>query len=109
MRQDHEEALKKLSAELLEKNTEQVPENAESNVVYRNFANNYGRDLRNFASNYSAYNADLTEESPQKLAEELLEEPKKERLWPFVMVDLLLLGGIFAMVAYWIFGLGMFG
>ena len=109
MRQDHEEALKKLSAELLEENKEQATENAESNVVYRNFANNYGKDLRNFASNYSAYNADQTEEAPQELAKELLEEPKKERLWPYVMVDLLLLGGIFAVGAYWIFGLGMFG
>ena len=109
MHQDREEALKKLSEELLEEEQAQPSVDNEPAVVYRNFANNYGRDLRNFASNYSAYNADQTEEDPQKLADALLQEPKKERLWPFVAVDLLLLGGILGVAAYWVFGMGMFG
>lgn len=108
MHQDRDEALQKLSEELLEEEKEQPSEKEEPAVVYRNFANNYGRDLRNFASNYSAYNADETDEDSQELADELLEEPKKELLWPLVVVDLLLLGGILGVAAYWIFGLGMF-
>ena len=109
MYQDRDEALRKISAELLEEEEVPAPEIREAPVVYRNFANNYGRDLRNFASNYSAYNADNTDEDPQELADAVLEEPKKERLWPLVTLNLLLLGGIVGILVYWIFGMGMFG
>lgn len=109
MYQDRDEALRKLSEELLEEEAKQEPQTADAPVVYRNFANNYGRDLRNFASNYSAYNADSTDEDPQELADELLAEPKKERLWPLITLNLLLLCGIAGVLAYWVFGMGMFG
>ncbi len=98
-----DEALEKLSQELLREEQPQAPQEP---LVYRNFANNYGKDLRNFASNYKAYNADCTDEDPQELSEELLEK-KKERLWPLAVLDLLLLGGILGIAAYWVFGLGI--
>ena len=109
MYQDRDEALQKLSRELLEEEEKQLPEAADAPVVYRNFANNYGKDLRNFASNYSAYNADNTDEDPQELADEILEEPKKELLWPLIALNLLLLGGIVCVLAYWVFGMGLLG
>ena len=47
-------------------------------VVYQNYSNNYGKNLRNYASGYHAYNADISDEDPENYSEELLEEePEK--------------------------------
>ncbi len=97
-----DEALDRLSQELLE---EEAPQRPEEPLVYRNFANNYGRDLRNFASSYAAYNTDATEEDPQALSEAL--ERKQPGLWPLVALNLLLTAGILGVLAYWIFGMGI--
>ena len=79
MHKDTEEALQRLEQELLEEETEEqeieelsdepefegmdygeFPEEPEEEevLVYRNFSNGYGKNLRNFATGYKAYNSD---------------------------------------------------
>lgn len=42
--------------------------------VYKNASNEYGSNLRNYASGYRAYNADKTEVDPTELSDALLDE-----------------------------------
>ncbi len=70
MRRDTQEELQRLEQELLAE--EEIPEepeeedygefleepDSEEPVVYRNFSNRYGQDLRNYATGYKAYNSD---------------------------------------------------
>ena len=115
---DREEELRRLEQQLLEEEEteeEYLDEDAldeltdqpgENPRVYQNYSNHYGKDLRNFASGYRAYNADHTDTSPEELSEELLrpEERKKNGLWwlwlvavvaiGMLVVSLLRLGGI---------------
>lgn len=44
--------------------------------VYQNFSNGYGKDLRNFASGYKAYNSDKTDTDLEKYSE-AVRKPKK--------------------------------
>ena len=48
-------------------------------VIYQNYSNNYGKNLRNYASGYHAYNADISDEDPDSYTEELLEEEEPEK------------------------------
>ena len=50
-----------------------------SSVIYQNYSNNYGKNLRNYASGYHAYNADISDEDPDSYTEELLEEEEPEK------------------------------
>ena len=45
--------------------------------VYRNFSNDYGRGLRNFASGYRAYNADKTDTDLDEYSRKVYEAKKK--------------------------------
>lgn len=106
MNRDRDAVLNKLSQELLAEE-EQPASPEQAPLVFRNFANNYGEDLRNFASNYSAYNADRTDEDPQEFAHMLMEENRKERIWPLAAGILVLLGGILGVLAYWCIHMGV--
>ena len=43
-------------------------------VIYQNYSNAYGKNLRHYANGYRAYNADITDEDPDTYSDELLEE-----------------------------------
>ena len=111
MARDTEEALRQLDAQLQEVEKEDTTDSnqltlddvlndeelnqllgehdqGENPPVYENFSNQYGKDLRNFASDYKAYNADTrvihldevlaeTEKAPET-AEIAEEEPAEE-------------------------------
>lgn len=61
----------------------------QSPAVYQNYSNDYGRDLRNYATGYKAYNADKTDKDPQQMSRELLEEPRAVAVWPWLILILM--------------------
>lgn len=94
MRTDREEELKRLEQELLAEEPEEETEeeldygefleepDSDEPVVYQNFSNNYGADLRNYATGYKAYNSDRTDTDLEQLSRQVQEEPKATgHLW----------------------------
>lgn len=67
--------------------------------VYQNFSNRYGRELRNFASGYKAYNSDTTDTDLESFSE-MVREPKKTigLAWIPVLLILLLAAVVVAVV-----------
>jgi len=57
--------------------------------VYQNFSNGYGKDLRNFASGYRAYNSDKTDTELEDFSE-AVREPQKGG--GFITLLLILMG-----------------
>lgn len=47
-------------------------------AVYQNYSNDYGRNLRNYASGYRAYNSDDCDEDLDAFSEEVYEEPQEK-------------------------------
>ena len=94
MFRDRDEELERLQAqlfedeeqetaeELLEEDTvEQLlegEEQGENPDVYRNFSNDYGSNLRNFASGYKAYNTDKVDGDLEEFSREVMTPPKKK-------------------------------
>lgn len=113
MFRDRDQALEQLQTQLLEETEEEeqtAPEQdedfldekifdkmltdtdqGESSGVYQNFSNDYGRNLRNYASGYKAYNTDKTDIDPGELSEELLQPREKVSLWLWVVLGLMAL------------------
>lgn len=119
MFRDRDEALQELQAQLLEEEEQTAPEQeedfldeelldkiltdtdqGESCGVYQNFSNDYGRNLRNYASGYKAYNTDKTDVDPGELSEELLHPREKVSLWLWVVLGLM---ALVAGVIGWLF------
>lgn len=105
---DKDEELKRLEQELLETEEEPTEEylepaavedapSGEAPRVYRNFSNNYGRDLRNFASDYRAYNAD--DADAEALSRELLTPDRPQNRGLFVFALILLAAIVIAVAA----------
>lgn len=125
MHRDTEQALKRLEQALLEEEQtqpeasplqeEQAPDQAdfddflespegEDPVVYRNFSNDYGRSLRNYATGYKAYNSDTADVDMDAFSEQVREDRPKERLLFPVLVAALALLAV-AYIAYlWLGG-----
>ena len=119
MYRDKQEELERLEKELL---AEEEPENEEdmaeafeeeedfaigdAPAVYQNYSNNYGKDLRNFASGYQAYNADKVDTDIEEFSQEVLEDaPASAPLWIPVLLTVLIAVVVIAIV--WIvFGVG---
>jgi hypothetical protein len=111
MSRDKDEALRRLQEALLEDeeaDTEAAPdEEAFPEIqpeedtriadagVYQNFSNDYGKNLRNFASGYRAYNADKTDTDLDRYSE-TVREGKSAR--SFLWIPVLLLGLLAAVV-----------
>jgi len=99
MFRDKEEELQRLQQELLEQEEpEELPEEAENDetlldeaeldellkdtrpsedtVVYQNYSNDYGHQLRNYATGYKAYNTDNVDVDPEELSQQL-EQPAR--------------------------------
>ena len=128
MRNDREEELQRLEQELLAEEEEtaeaaedreeeldfealleetdyETPDNEEP-VVFRNASNNYGADLRNYATGYKAYNADRTDTDLEELSRQVQEEPKAAGL---IWVPIATVALIAAAVVYmlWLYFGGM--
>lgn len=115
MFRDAQEELERLQAQLLEETEEEEEafqeEESEEDIfldeedfdellsdadqgenpgVYQNFSNDYGRNLRNFATGYKAYNTDRTDVSPDEISEEVLEEKNTGLTWLWVLLIIML-------------------
>lgn len=94
MFRDAKEELERLEEALLEP---EEPEEVPAQPVYRNFSNNYGRDLRNYASGYEAY-----EEDPADM-EAVSDEPQAKSLTGVVLAVSGVTLGILLVVLCWAF------
>ena len=76
---------------------------ADGPVIYQNFSNNYGKNLRNYANGYQAYNTDVSDEDLDSFSQDVLyTEPEKNNT-PLILIACLLALGIVAMVFVWLF------
>ena len=120
MLHDRDEELQRLQAQLLEdaepteEETEELLDAGTLNAllddsqrtgnsrVYQNFSNGYGRNLRNYASGYQAYNADRTDTDPDSYSE-AVREPKKTGGPVWLAVVLLILTVAVVGAILWIY------
>ena len=105
MHRDTEEALQRLEQELLAEDPEETVEDpeieeedygevleepgSEETVVYRNFSNNYGADLRNYATGYKAYNSDTLDTDLEDFSHQVREGQKETVHWLPIAIALL--------------------
>ena len=113
MNRDRQEELERLEKELLaqedlaeEEETEEAFEEedfqiGEDPVVYQNFSNNYGKDLRNFASGYQSYNADRVDIDLEEFAGQVQEEKPSAPIWIPILLTVLI--GAVVTAILWIF------
>lgn len=112
MNRDRQEELERLEKELLADTEEEAPEEetfleeddtqiGDSPAVYQNFANNYGKDLRNFASGYQAYNSDRVDTDLEEFSQAVMEEKKPLPIWIPILLTALI-GAVVAAI-FWIF------
>ncbi len=123
MFRDTKEELERLEQLLREEETEEVevPQEEEEDysqflqeegeapqgpVVYQNFSNGYGSQLRNYATGYKAYNADKTDTDLEQLSQEVLEEKKSPAIW-LVAAVLGLMAAVLGVII-WIYAGGLF-
>ena len=119
MFKDKEEELKRLSRQLRE-TEEPEPAAEEPDVeilleddtqiadmedgVYRNASNDYGKNLRNFASGYRAYNGDKTDVDLDEITEELRadDENAEKRLTGLTVTAFVLAAAVIGVLVYWL-------
>lgn len=119
MFKDKEEELKRLSRQLRE-TEESEPAAEEPDVeilleddtqiadmedgVYRNASNDYGKNLRNFASGYRAYNGDKTDVDLDEITEELRadDESAEKRLTGLTVTAFVLAAAVIGVLVYWL-------
>ena len=110
MFRDREEALQRLQEQLLQEEEELRPEEEEypdedafdqlleeddrtaDSGAYRNYSNDYGRGLRNYATGYKAYNADKADTDLDRYSDAVREGPKRNRAAWLVILLLILIG-----------------
>lgn len=121
MFRDKEEELQRLQAELLQQDEPDEPEElpaeedeelldeeeldellkdtraTQDTIIYQNFSNEYGKQLRNFANNYKAYNTDKLDLDPEELSRQL-DAPKRNT--GLLATAALLAVAVLAMVCY---------
>ena len=122
MFRDRKEELERLQEQLLEEEPEELVEEYEEEYgeyleaeledllnandqgenprTYHNYSNDYGRQLRNFASGYKAYNTDRTDEDLEEYSQQVLEPPKEKGITGLLILAMLLLLGIGGVLAW---------
>ena len=122
MFRDRKEELERLQEQLLEEDPEELEEEyededeeyldaevddllaandqGENPQTYNNYSNDYGRQLRNFASGYKAYNTDRTDEDLEEYSQQVLEPPKEKGITGLLVLAMLLLLGIAAVLGW---------
>ncbi len=125
MFRDKQEELERLQAQLLqEEQTAQMPEEefpeeddfeellwdtdqGENPRVYQNYSNDYGRNLRNFASGYQAYNSDNTDIDLDEYSDEVQYGTKTTTWW--IWLVLLLMAAVVISIGWMFFSTGGIG
>lgn len=124
MHRDREEELQRLQEQLLEE-TEPTEEETEEILdeetleellsessqiqntrVYQNFSNDYGKNLRNYASGYNAYNSDTSDTDLESYSEAVREPKKTGGLTWLAVVVLALMLMVVGAIAWMCFSLG---
>jgi len=127
MFRDRQEELERLQQQLLEEETEEPEEEpgeeyeeveeeeyleaeledllsaddqGENPRTYHNYSNDYGRQLRNFASGYQAYNTDQTDEDLEAYSQEVYEPKKEKGITGLLLLAAFLLLGIAAVLCW---------
>lgn len=118
MFRDASEELQRLQAELLaeEEPAELPPEEPEEEEeffdeyedtrpagdpeVFQNYSNDYGKNLRNYASGYRAYNSDTTDEDLEEYSESVREGKTSRGGCLLALIAIVLALAIVGMVAY---------
>ena len=108
MRRDTEEALRRLQEQLLEEeepeeDSDVLPEETRPSGdcwVYQNYSNGYGKQLRNYASGYKAYNSDVTDTDLERYSEEV-RQPKKSGCLGYLAAALLPLTAVAVALLWW--------
>lgn len=107
MFRDTDKELERLQAALIEEEAEETeaPEEAQEadegygNVpVYKNFSNGYGKELRNYASDYRPYDIEAEEDEP----EEAPRKSKKSHVGGLVFLAILLTLAIAGLAMWWV-------
>ena len=123
MGRDASEELQRVEAELLaeeepaeEPAEEDLPEELLDDLledarmsdsgIYCNFSNDYGKQLRNYASGYKAYNADKTDEDLESYSE-AVRQPQKGNAGLVVLAVFLSLAVVAMLVCYLLFFWGV--
>lgn len=119
MPRDTEQELERLQSQLLQEAQEEAEEfsveedfaellweedQGENPQVYQNYSNDYGRNLRNFATGYKAYNTDQTDADLDEYCDLVQQEPKISVWW--VWIVLLLMGAVVGAIAWMFFSTG---
>ena len=89
--------------EFTEEADEETPEEDESSedgCAYQNFSNGYGKQPRNAASGYKAYNSDVTDTDLERYSEEV-RQPKKSGCLGILAAGLLLLTAVAVAALLW--------
>lgn len=124
MYRDTEEQLRRLQEQLLE---EEEPAEEEAQLldedtaddwledsrikdarVYQNFSNGYGKQLRNYASGYKAYNSDVTDTDLERYSEEV-RQPKKPGCLGYLAAAMLILAAAVVALLWWYWKRGGIG
>lgn len=115
MHKDTQEALRRLDEQLRSQEletAEPVPEEPDEadedwfdddtcdNLVYENYSNHYGRDLRNYANNYGIRNTDVTDVDLEEFSEAIQGE-SQENLAGLAFTAMILAGGIIILLVMW--------
>lgn len=127
MFRDKEEELQRLQVELLQEEQTARPEEefpaeedfeellwdtdqGENPQVYQNYSNDYGKNLRNFASGYRAYNTDKTDTDLDRYSEQVQECSKTPLWWIWLLLlIMLLMASVVAAIAWMFFSTGGIG
>ncbi len=116
MFKDASKELARIEAELLAEEPEEEPVDAQpeedpwayedtaparGSVIYQNYSNDYGKNLRNYASGYHAYNSDTTDEDLEEYSQQVHEGKRSGGgVLAVLLVLILLLSGVLLFVAW---------
>ena len=124
MFRDREEELRRIQEQLLEdeepeaEETDQLldedtldallsdSQQSQNPQVYQNFSNDYGKNLRNYASGYKAYNSDRTDTDLDSFSEAVREPKQAGKLLWLAFVLLALAVAVVGAVLWLYLGLG---
>ncbi len=77
-------------------------------VIYQNYSNDYGKELRNYASGYRAYNSDITDEDLEDYSEQV-RQGRGSGSFLGVLAILLVLALLAVLLAWWLYERGVLG
>ena len=73
---------------------------ADGPAVYQNYSNDYGKNLRNYASGYRAYNSDVSDEDLESFSEDVYENEPQRRNTGLLIAACALAAAIAAVALY---------